>query len=346
VLFRSEPVSLRDQLGPPEPDAEADPDENEIVLQKLAFEVCVRINRVTSITPSSLLTLALLGTGARALTVDEARVGLSNLLRYVELRKLPATAQCFELDTNAGVQRALEALAENGVVTRFEGGPEVVYRIRQEQQLAASYYRNTIIHFFVNAGIAELAVLHVSEGSDDDPVEAFWQAVMRLRDLFKFEFFFAGKEEFRSEMREELAFHDADWEKRLEQGDAARLAKSFRPFTAHRVLRPFLECYRVVSDGLLRTTSSKRTDRDDFLDACLGLGKQYQLQQLIQSSASVSKALFTTALSLAEHRGLLDDDSPGIEARRTVFADEIRDAYRRVDMVDALATSRRAGLID
>ena len=52
------------------------PDEKNLALQKLAFEVAVRINRSTPITPTSLLTLALLGTTDRSLTLEETRAAL------------------------------------------------------------------------------------------------------------------------------------------------------------------------------------------------------------------------------------------------------------------------------
>jgi glycerol-3-phosphate O-acyltransferase len=344
-----EPISLRSQLEKPERESGADPDESEIELQKLAFEVSVRINRVTPITPISLVTLALLGTGDRAATVGETRQSLVNLLRYVQERKLPTTAQLYHLESDAGVRRTLEALAVNDVVTRFDGGPECVYRIGPEQQLAAAYYRNTVIHFFVNAAIAELALVHAGEGGGGgDSVAEFWDETMRLRDLFKFEFFFAEKNQFREEIRDELAFQDTEWGQRLASGPdgAHALLRGTRPFTAHRVIRPFIESYRVVSDALQQCAEDAEIDRDALVSDCLGLGKQYQLQERIQSRASVSKVLFGTALKLADNRRLVECGAPGQGAARAAFAEEIRDVHRRVEVVVALAASRRAGLID
>jgi glycerol-3-phosphate O-acyltransferase len=343
-----EPVSLSAQLGEPAGSDEVDPDEHELALQKIAFEVATRINAVTPITPTALVTLALLGTGDTALSVPQTRKGLANLLRYVQERKLPTSAQLFHLQSDEGIERTLEALVENGVVSRFAGGSETVYMIGREQQLAAAYYRNTIIHFFVNAAIAELAVVKVSEGPCDDALAVFWSEAMRLRDLLKFEFFFAGKDRFRDDVREEIAFHDSDWENRLTDGPdgALSLIQSFRPFTAHRVLRPFLESYRVFADALLDLDPDKKVDRDSLVSDCLGLGKQYQLQHFVHSTASVSKALFETAIRLADNRGLLDRNVPDLHARRRAFADEVADANRRVESIVALAASRRAGLID
>jgi glycerol-3-phosphate O-acyltransferase len=340
-----EPLSLAKTIGPPDPAAEPRDDEENLALQKLAFEMSVRINRVTPITPTSLVTLALLGMHDRAVTVDETVAALRYLVDYVRRRNLPTTA-ALDLDTPDGVRRALDALAENGVVSCFDEGPEAVYLIGPDQHLTAAYYRNTIIHFFVNGAIAELALLHAAEGAD--PTAAFWQAALRLRDLLKFEFFFAEREGFRSEMRQEMALHDPQWEQRLTRGaaDIQALLRRIRPFSAHRVLRPFLEAYAVVGDALTQQPPDTAVDEAAFLSKCLAWGKQYRLQRRIRSTESVSKVLFETALRLARNRNLLQHGSPDLTVRRQAFAAEIRDAIRRVDAISALAASRLAGLIE
>ncbi len=343
-----EPLSLQAYLGPVDPQAEPHDDgERSLDLQKIAFEVSVRINRATPITPISLVTLALLGAGDRAVSLDEAVGLLSNLLAYVDKRRLPTTEE-FDLDTPEGVRRVLEALVENGVVSCFAEGPETVYAIGPDQHLTAAYYRNTIIHFFVNGAIAELALLRAAEDGVAQPTREFWDEGMRLRDLLKFEFFFAEKEVFRAELRREVTLHDASWESCLEAGPQSihALIRRFRPFSAHRILRPFLEAYQVVAEALVRCDGAAVPEEAAFLADCLALGKQYQLQRRIHSPESVSKVLFETALRLARNRGLLDADLPRPAEARRAFAEEIREAIRRVDAIDALAASRRAGLIE
>jgi glycerol-3-phosphate O-acyltransferase len=343
-----EPLSLAKALGPPDPRAEPDPDERNLALQKLAFEVCVRINDVTPITPTSLVTLALLGAGDQAQTVPDVMLRLRNLLWAVEHRSLPNTGLA-ELETSEGVERVLEALAENEVVDRFAEGSECVYRIGPERELAAAYYRNSIIHFFVSPAIVELALLEAAEAKpEEDRLAAFWRAAMQLRDLLKFEFFFPEKDVFRGDLRRDLVDRDADWEALLASGPegAQVLVRRSRPFNAHRVLRPFLEAYRIVADRLEQLPAGAELDEKAFLTSCLGLGRQYRLQRRIHSSASVSQVLFQTALKLAANRGLLDAKDREVGAWRRVFAEQIRAARRRTDAIDALAASRRAGLID
>ena len=342
-----EPLSLARALGPPDPGAEPDPDEQSLALQKLAFEVSARINRVTPITATSLVTLALLGVSSRALSVAETIASLRNLLDYVRRRDLP-TAGDLDLDTPDGVRRALDALIENGVVTCFAEGPEAVYAIGPDKHLIASYYRNTIIHFFVNGAIAELALLRAAEDGVADPKDEFWDEALRLRDLLKFEFFFADKEVFREELRAEVRLHDPDWERRVAEGPAAiqALLRRFRPFSAHRVLRPFVEGYRVVAEALQRRPPEAVLDEGEFLRGCLALGQQHVLQRRIMNAESVSQGLFASALRLARNRSLVDPGAPDLAERRRAFAEEVRRVIRRVDAIDALVAARHAGLIE
>ncbi len=372
-----EPLSLREQLGPPvsetsygtsseissgtssgtaaqplaqvasESDAQpARSAANErFDLEKLAFEVSVRINQVTPITPTSLVTLALLGTTGQSLTVSETAKSLSNLLDSVRRRSLPTSEDFVHLNSHEGIEATLLALVDNNVVTRFDGGLEPVYGIGDEQQLAASYYRNNIVHFFVSPAIAELAMLRAIQGPREEVIPNFWDEVMHLRDLLKFEFFFAEKEAFRQEIRQVFESISRDWEKRIEayEVDPEDLIRKTKPFCAHRVLRPFFESYRVVADQLAQLNPAIELDEKRFLDDCLGLGRQYAMQKRIHAADSISKVLFQTALKLARNRGLLGPGGTELAAARADFAADLHDAIRRVDIIVALAAGRRAG---
>jgi glycerol-3-phosphate O-acyltransferase len=345
-IWFGEPISLAKAIGPAQPEAPPDPDETNVALQKLAFEVCVRINQCTPVTPISLVCLALLGRGDRALSVPEMREALRNLVAYVRRRRLP-TSEELDLESPEGVRRILDELVASDILTRYDEGPECVYAVGPGQHLAAAYYRNAVIHYFLNGAIAELALLRASEPGVADRKAEFWEETMRLRDLLKFEFFFAEKEIFKGEIRQELGLHDPGFEATLERGADAILAvlPRIRPFSAHRILRPFLEAYRVVGDALDRRDPTQPVEEGPFLKECLALGRQYELQRHIKRRESVSKVLFGTALRLARNRGLLESDGGELAARRRAFAEEIREAIRRVDAVEALVRARQAGLL-
>ena len=233
-------------------------------------------------------------------------------------RLRPAARRCrrpatLDLDTPTGVQRALDALVESGVVSCFAEGPEAVYAIGPDQHLTAAYYRNTIIHFFVNGAIAELALLHAAERGGDRR-GAFWDArdaaprPAQVRVLLRRE----GRVPRRAARRAGAARPGLGGRARARAPDAIRaVLRRFQPFSAHRVLRPFLEAYRVVADALARREADDAVRRGARSSAdCLALGKQYELQRRIRSAESVSKVLFATALALARNRGLLRPGRP------------------------------------
>jgi glycerol-3-phosphate O-acyltransferase len=253
-----------------------------------------------------------------------------------------------DLDTADGMQRTLDQLVGSGVVSRFAEGLDAVYAIGPGQHLTAAYYRNTIIHFFVTASIAELALLRAAEVESALAPAEFWSEALRLRDLLKFEFFFADRDAFRTELRSEVALHDPAWEQQLDQGADAVLAvvRRFKPFNAHRTLRPFVEAYRVVGDALERHDPAKPVEEAAFLTTCLALGKQYRLQRRIRNAESVSKVLFASGLRLAGNRDLLERAGPDVAERRRSFAADLRAVIRRIDAIETLAFSRLAGLID
>jgi glycerol-3-phosphate O-acyltransferase len=343
-----DPLSLAQALGAPNPYADPNPDEDNLALQKLAFEVCVRINDVTPISATSLVTLALLGVGDQALTLEETVRSLERIVEYVEKRKLPTFGD-LDLRAPEGVAAALDELVRSDVVKRFDAGPEAVYRIADGAHLAAAYYRNSVIHFFVTGAIAELALLGIAGEEVDDRVAAFQEEALRLRDLLKFEFFFPERERFLAGLRAEVAYHDPEWEQRLASGtdDVFALVRRFRPLSSHRVVRPFLEAYRVLAETLVRWGVEKPVDKGRLVEQCLSLGKQWVLQRRIHNEESVSKSYFETALKLADNRRLLADDDPAALAeKRRAFAAELASAVRRIDAVDALAAVRRSGVAD
>src|SRR6516165_1871568 len=204
----AEPLSLRAALPPGGRDGEsASPDAPpkdawRLALQKVAFEVAVRINRVTPATATALVTLALLGVRDRALTLGQVRGVLGPLRDYLAARGLPYSREI--LETDAGVRRVLGALSQQNVVTIYAGGEEPVYAIERGQHLVAAFYRNSAIHHFLYRAVAELVLL--------SPPADRWDEGMRLRDQLKFEFFFPDKTAYRAVLKAELDRLDPAWE--------------------------------------------------------------------------------------------------------------------------------------
>jgi glycerol-3-phosphate O-acyltransferase len=334
-----EPTGMRERIR----DIERDPRVNGKEVERFAVEVCHRINRVTPAIPTAIVTFALLG-AERALTLDETLEAMAPILAYLRDHPTTPTTLGAQLEDAGWVSGALDRLTESGVLQRFTGGEQTVWYIAPEQHLVAAFYRNTLIHLLVNRAIAELATFMAREHGVGDLREAIWNYAMSLRQLLKFEFFFASRAEFNEELRAEVALFDPDWEgQQVREPIVTReqlelwFEKS-RPHLAHLILRPYFDAYRVVADELVLWPHDREIDRDKFLERCLGFGQQQVLQGKLHSPESVTLELFRNALQLAGHRGLVAGTGRDVHQMRRTFAENIRQI---VDDLDTLSRLQR-----
>jgi glycerol-3-phosphate O-acyltransferase len=332
-----EPLSLRDRLGPPAGSPAGH--QAERGLQKLALEVSWRINQVTPVTANALVALTLLGAHGVAMTLEQLRIALGDALADVRRRRLPLASSVEALDHEEGVRATLDSLEANGTVRSYTGGPDPVYSIGDDQHLAAAFYRNTAIHFFVNPAIAEVAVAGVARSDHADGTAVFWAEAMNLRDLLKFEFFFPDRDEFIAAVGAGLTSRAPRWENELTPGGAGALLTALHPSFAGTVLRSFVEAYSVVAHELVRREPTAVIDHKSFLAACQATGQQYLLQRRLRTNESLSRPLYATGLQLAESRGLL---TPGndVADRRWAFRRELDRVLDLISDVDDLARRR------
>lgn len=325
------PIQLAEFLASVGIDEEAD-DPRSTVIPKLAFEVSTRINEVTPITPISLVSMVLLSGDGSAMNFADLQNMLQPIATFVAERSLPTT-EPLDFQADEQIRKSLNSLITHGVVEEFDGVDEPIYSIAHRQHLAASYYRNTIIHFFVTTAITELALVRVR--TDPDAARSVFDEALELRDLLKFEFFFPAIDAFVGEVRHELLRRNSSWRSLLESGDVGALLHGFDPKMAPLVLRPFFESYRIIAEVIERDTYVAQLDEKTIKKDAMSLGGQYLRQQAIASPESVSNPLFESALSLAKYRNLLEG-SPTSISNRLEFAATMR---LLCDQVAELATT-------
>ncbi|MFP3883263.1 MAG: 1-acyl-sn-glycerol-3-phosphate acyltransferase [Actinomycetota bacterium] len=312
----AEPVSVASVIEGIGHDDEASPG-----LQKLAFEVMYRIGRVTPVTPVAVVSIALLAARGRAKTAGELAEGCARLVDFIRARDIPTT-EWLELSDPDDVIRVLDRLAEHGNVSSHEAIDRRVFWVDDEQMIRISYYRNVVVHFFVNRAIAEIALTSLIDEGDRDPATVR-RRILELRDLMKFEFFFPESEEFPGSVSDEIEVDAPGWEGILAAaGPLGVLAKMGEP-VAFWALLPFLDAYQVVGDEL--ETLSGEFEEKRFLQACLDRARMYRIEDRLISGESASQVLFKSALDLARNRDLIED-GPGVRERRAEFAAEVRAA--------------------
>lgn len=329
-----EAVSMRQYLGEPGGPCSTDEAAKRLAMQKMAFEVAWRILQVTPINATALVSALLLSTRGVALTLDQLHHTLQDGLDYLVRRQMPLTNSALRLRSLEGVQSAVDALSNGHPVTKVDSGREPVWYIAAEDEHEAAFYRNTLIHAFLETSIVELALAYAAR-ADGDPLAAFWAQAARLRDLLKFDFYFADSAAFREHLAEEMSWHE-DWESQVAAGgeQVLTLLRAKRPMMAGAMLRPFFEAYEILASALRDAPAD--IDEKELTKRAMGLGRQYVAQDRVRSNEAVSALLFVTARQVAADQQLLEPGTD-LEARRTAFCEELGDVLADLAKVEQFA---------
>ena len=329
-----EAVSMREYLGPSHGEMVSDEAAKRLALQKMSFEVAWRILQSTPVNATGLVSALLLTTHGVALTLTQVHHTLQDSLDYLERKNTPMSTSALRLRTPEGVRAALDSLSNGHPVTRVDSGREPVWRIAPEDEHTAAFYRNSVIHAFLETAIVELALAHAGH-VDGDRVEAFWAQAMRLRDLLKFDFYFADSAAFRQNIADEMSWHE-DWEAHVAAGAAEIDAMLYvkRPLMAESMLRVFFEAYEIVAD-VLRDAPADIGGKE-LTQLALGVGSQYVAQRRVRSSEPVSTLLFDTARQVVADQDLLEP-GPDLAERRVAFRRELRAILQDFDHVGQIA---------
>jgi glycerol-3-phosphate O-acyltransferase len=332
-----EGMTVKELIEPGELEAGIDDKRKQTLVATLALEVAVRMNAATPITATAIITLILLASGNRAQSLAEiqslARAGAALIRR----RRLEIVGRSNFQEADV-VTATLAELHETGIVSYLDDGTERLYTISPDQHLNAAYYRNTAIHYFILDAFVEIALLDAAADSES-PVEAFFDRTSVLRELFKFEFYFPRRADYRSEIEKRVHERFADWVD-LVQGAEAGVHDALNDaslLVAHGVLRSFVDAYRIVANVLADAGTTAVDDESSFLAQCLKTGKQQLLQRRVFSEESISKSLYQTGLQLARYRGLLGANR---EAERRAFHEEFRRITDRLDEILAITLAK------
>ena len=293
----------------------------------LAYRVMNEINRVTAVTPGSLVAMALLTHGKRGMSdadlIDTCR-RLSRTLRGFAARFTPSLTSPHEPDTLrvASLREALALFVRAGHVTiRLPGSGAVatvpsekpsedaVYLVPDAARLSLDLSKNIVVHFFIARALVAAAVLAPRterRGAEGIPLLAVQERVQVLSRLFKHEFLFRAETSFEENFAETLAgMVDAgelvhqDGIVSLGTGEGAMNVALYG-----ELVRSFLESYRVAARGLSLLLRGPLPQKD-IAKRSIALGERMFLNQEITRCEAVSRPVIDNALSAFIDEGYL-----------------------------------------
>ena len=298
-------------------------------LPRFAFELVHNINQITPVTTSSLICTILLSKFASTKTSIERDVVA--LMEFIESHKPDALVDRGK-PINESVQSALNILKEGNLIQQIGDGVKAKYSIVTRNYLSATYYSNMSVHHLYHMAFAELAILKIAGIKPEQRLDKFWEEVMELRDMFKFEFFYSKKSEFSDEIEDDLSFIDTNWEKAIlnPKIDLVKVLQNQNILVSQVVLHTYIEAYRVVGRALETLDTSQDYDDQSLLQICLFIGEEMHWQGKIHRVESVSKPFLINGIRLAKNRDLIPSKRKAKKREIKAFNKLLEDYSKRI----------------
>ncbi len=267
-----DPISVRElaaSRGTPltsGPEAESGDRTKKLLAKQLGHRIVYGINQVTRVTPSSVIATIFLATHRSELTETELFESADRLMEFLETQGARTSSSLQAHTGREGLREVLALFARDGAVQTLPGPDgELAYRITSSGRVALSYYRNTILHFFVPAAIVAMALI-ASTTTEELDTEVRRRA-LRLSRLLKFDVSFrddAFDENFEAAMKLLV-------DRGIANESDGRWTVSAGPTSEARVLAailtPVLDTHRRMA-AWLAELGPRYLRQDAFLSAC------------------------------------------------------------------------------
>jgi glycerol-3-phosphate O-acyltransferase len=149
-----EPIVMKEYLDAQEkPIDQMTLEERQSLYRKIGYETVLEINKVSVVTPFSLVASGLLSHDRRGISQDELNAILSDFFDYLSTRQV-RIAETFSHREKA-IADALNIFCQTDIISKVEADEEeeelqeVVYSLSDSKRLNLEYYKNNILHFFV-----------------------------------------------------------------------------------------------------------------------------------------------------------------------------------------------------
>ncbi|MEM6631313.1 MAG: HAD-IB family hydrolase [Bacteroidota bacterium] len=308
-------------------------------LSRFSLELVHKINQVTPVTTTSLICISLLSKFAlNKKTIENDVVDLMKLIEYYKPDVLVDRGKPIGMSVQAG----LNLLQRANLILQHGETLEAKYVLNSENYLQATYYANMSIHHLYHRAFIELALLKSSEAKPALRQEAFWEEIMALRALFKFEFFYSRKIQFSDEIEANLDILSKNWLQLIEAPKSKKISffEKQELIVAPVVLYSYIEAYRVVIYALQSWNPRTKFDEQTLIESCLFLSEELHWQGRIQRIGSVSKPFLQNGIRLAQNLNLIPTADNPKKRELEAFLDQLNQISTRIQWLQGIILAK------
>jgi glycerol-3-phosphate O-acyltransferase len=245
-------------------------DERQSLYRRIGYEIVLAINKVSVVTPFSLVASVILSHDRRGMSHGELMETLNEFYEYL-LQKNVRFAETFT-NKEKSIADAVNKFVQSGFISKIEAEEdedeemqEIVYSLKEEKRMNLEYYKNNILHFFIPACFVATSIIKNHE--DVSSVSRILSDYKFFKKILWNEFIFDEKKDDADEVNETLAylrqrkmltFIERDGNVLLEiKGRGSRKLKPFAD-----LVHNYLESFWIVLRGCLYLKKSPQTKKD------------------------------------------------------------------------------------
>jgi len=287
-------------------------DERQSLYRKIGYEIVLEINKVSVVTPFSLVAAVILSHDRRGMSHGELLNILNEYYEYLSMKKVKF-ADTFTSREKA-IAEALNIFVQSGFISKIEAQEdeeeemqEVVYSLKEEKRLNLEYYKNNILHFFVPLSFVATSMLKSTE--DLTPLSRIMGDYTFLKKLLWNEFIFDERKDDAEEVNEVLAYlHDRKMITYVERDGQlwieikGRGSKKLKPFAD--LIHNYLESFWIVMRSCLYLKKNPQIKKD-WLKKIRTLGdRMYRKGEILRPEA-LSQSNYLNVIIFLEEAELI-----------------------------------------
>ena len=268
----------------------------------LAFHLIKSINDVSLVTPLSLVATAILANHRRGFYLSDLTETVEILLAFLENDNRPYAKALHH--PKKAVKETLSLLIDWNVVEfseKMEGEEDIFYNVEEDKKLKLEYYKNNIIHFFINQAFIAVSLMSgTEEVKDRVSIISDYQF---LTEIFKNEFVFDKEEDLTQKITSLIDyFQEASFLSCSGENAGYSLTKlGFAKLPIWASLpKTFIESYWVAFKTIAQQKGLPKGKKENLLKNIDSMGMQFHKLGVIDHIGALSLLNFKNALNFSK----------------------------------------------
>ena len=280
---------------------------------QMGYRVIREIQKSTLITPIALVSILFLSNVRRGMTRDGLMLRLDYALRFFKSRTVPLA----ELSTaiEEATIKVLDYLVQSEKIEKHSIDNQIIYRPVESRRSYMEYYKNNIIHHFIDISFVAASILKLRQSSFtfNDLKEEY----SFLHKLFHMEFVYETDEPQSSNIHRELSLLE-ELELVSREGEKYCL-DSKSAFVLRNIagcILSYLEAYYTVLESYYSISRQDETLPPNILPSILTRGKLLHTMGEITREESINKFYYQTGHQWMNRSGLVNWGTLASELRK------------------------------